>query len=762
MRRCLLLFLSGLLLSSLGALAADTPASDEDETLLKNANVGTDGPALLEFLRRHTRATAAADKLQALVKQLGDDSFEIREKATANLAAAGPAALAALREATKSRDPEVVDRARRCLRQIDTGQHVTARLALAAVRLLARNRPAGTVETLLAYVASHVDDFGSEELCDILGVLALGDGKPAPALVAAAGDAEPSRRLTAALALAHTRSPQSRAVLRTLARDADPRVHLEAALALAARSEPDAVPVLLDALVDPTPARSGRAEEALHAIAGALAPKVKRGTTGAERVRCRDAWAAWWQAADGTSLLKRLSDRAVQRTAQQESDGVAVTLALVRLLGFRKPDRAAKALLDYVPSAEDAEVVEAIHAALAELVAAGNKPDADVLAALTDAQPARRAAAGDAVFRAGRQEQTMAAHALLQDKEPLVRLHVALGAAGAGDKDAVPVLIALLPDLPLDQAWQAEDALVRLAGGAPEGTTLGQDAAVRAKSRDAWAAWWKDHAAAVEMHRLRNAPRLLGFTTLVLLEAGRVQEVDAAGKPRWKIDGLQLPLDFQMLPGERVLVAEHNGNRVTERNRRGDVLWFFDSANFFGLQGPQVAQRLPNGNTFIASRERMTEVDRDGNIVFSFQPAAESIMRAQRLPSGEMVGVYAGLEQRFVHLDPSGKELSTFPVSVHTYGGRLQMLPGGGALMPNHNANVVVEYGRSGNIVGQLKIDAPVAAVRLRNGNTLATSMPRNVTALATLPYRAVEVDRDGKNVWEFKADTKVTRALRR
>ena len=40
--------------------------------------------------------------------------------------------------------------------------------------------------------------------------------------------------------------------------------------------------------------------------------------------------------------------------------------------------------------------------------------------------------------------------------------------------------------------------------------------------------------------------------------------------------------------------------------------------------------------------------------------------------------------------------------------------------------------------------------------------MPRDISALATLPYRAVELDRDGNEVWEFKADTKVTRALRR
>ena len=49
--------------------------------------------------------------------------------------------------------------------------------------------------------------------------------------------------------------------------------------------------------------------------------------------------------------------------------------------------------------------------------------------------------------------------------------------------------------------------------------------------------------------------------------------------------------------------------------------------------------------------------------------------------------------------------------------------------------------------------DRPIAAVRLANGNTLVAFM--NET-------RVVELDREGKEVWEHKTDTRVTRAWRR
>ena len=65
----------------------------------------------------------------------------------------------------------------------------------------------------------------------------------------------------------------------------------------------------------------------------------------------------------------------------------------------------------------------------------------------------------------------------------------------------------------------------------------------------------------------------------------------------------------------------------------------------------------------------------------------------------------------------------------------------------------MVELNQQGNVVWQVGMEQPIAAVRLHNGNTLITSMTE---------HRAVEVDRDGKEVWTYRQDTRVTRAFRR
>src|SRR5262249_43389613 len=178
-----------------------------------------------------------------------------------------------------------------------------------------------------------------------------------------------------------------------------------------------------------------------------------------------------------------------------------------------------------------------------------------------------------------------------------------------------------------------EEVLYRLAEDrAPEGL-VGDDEAARKKYRDAWAEWWKRDGDKADLAKLTQAGKFLGYTMLVMLDAGRIFEVDADGKTRWQIDGLDFPLDAQRLPGDRVLVAEYQAARVTERARRGTLLWEKPVAE------PLAAQRLPNGNTFIATRNSLLEVDRAGRQVGGNLMQQDGlIMKAQKLDKGE-VGV---------------------------------------------------------------------------------------------------------------------------
>jgi hypothetical protein len=446
--------------------------------------------------------------------------------------------------------------------------------------------------------------------------------------------------------------------------------------------------------------------------------------------------------------------RRAQECLQQIGEGAtgAVVSSAVRVLARRHPPEAAAVLLAYLPAAEDESVAETIRQALTALAASDGKPEPALVAALEDKSPLKRAAAGEALSRARLPDVLPAVRKLLADRDPRVRLRVGLALAAQRDKDAVAVLIRLLDELPLEETGLLLSLLDRLAGDTVPPVAPGNDAASRRKFREAWEAWWKEHQARIEPARLEAASRTLGFTTVVLLDQGVIEDLDTTNRVRWKIEGVERPLDAQLLPGEdRVLVAEYQANRVSERNLKGEIVWKKT------VQGPLTAQRLPNGHTFITTENQLLEVDKEGREVQSYvRPDGASFMRATKLRNGDIACIVQLGVARFVRLAPSGrdyKEVKTWGVQVRTSGGRLDVLPNGHVLIPEMDNNRVVEYDADGNGVWEISIDQPIAATRLPNGNTVVTLMRQN---------RAVELDRAGKEVWQFKADTRVTRALRR
>jgi len=256
----------------------------------------------------------------------------------------------------------------------------------------------------------------------------------------------------------------------------------------------------------------------------------------------------------------------------------------------------------------------------------------------------------------------------------------------------------------------------------------------------------------VDAAYLEEVVRTLGVTVVVLLDRGRVIELDASNRERWTFDGLEMPLDIQRLPGERVLVAEYRGNRVTERDRKGGVIWEKR------IDGPLAAQRLRNGNTFIATRTQVFEFDRNGKQVFAYARGTDDvIMKAQKLEGGDLALVVApangSARAEFIRLNAAVKQVARFPVDVRTAGGRIEVLPDGHVLAPLKDQNKVVEYDGAGKVVWQADFPEPVAATRLPNGHTMVTSFNDK---------RAVELDGAGKTVWEFKAGERVTRGWRR
>lgn len=432
--------------------------------------------------------------------------------------------------------------------------------------------------------------------------------------------------------------------------------------------------------------------------------------------------------------------RRAELCLQQMADANEANLAsaAARQIGRAQPAGAALVLLNYLPFAVDRRVVESVQGALAQLAVRGGLPEQAVLDALKDAHPLKRGSAAEALVRGGGLKQKPFVETLLKDPAVPIRLQLAVALIEAKDKAAIPTLIDLIPHLPADQLWQAEDLLARIAGEQAPGLYVGPKTAAP-DVKKAWFAWYQKHENDINLAKLHDNPPLEGYTLVSLMDiggaakglGGRVIEFKPNGQLNWSIDGLRYPLDVQYIGKDRILVAEYLARRVTERNFKGDILWEKQ------VDLPIACQRLPAGHTFIATRRQLLIVDRAGKEVFTYHHQNTSITAAQRLRDGQtVIFTSGGLCQR---LDNRGQEIKTFQAGqVYTMGGNVDVLPGGRILAPLYRENRVVEYDFDGNQVWQATVNYPTSAVRLPNGHTLVVSMPQQ---------RIVELDRSGKEI---------------
>src|SRR5947208_6113571 len=108
------------------SLALVPASADEttqaDEQALQAVGLRPDGASLLRFFHLRTAGETKPDHLTELLRQLGDKSASVREKATAELVSLGIVAVPWLRQASKDPDDlETASRARNCLEHIQGG-----------------------------------------------------------------------------------------------------------------------------------------------------------------------------------------------------------------------------------------------------------------------------------------------------------------------------------------------------------------------------------------------------------------------------------------------------------------------------------------------------------------------------------------------------------------------------------------------------------------------------------------------------------------
>lgn len=424
-----------------------------------------------------------------------------------------------------------------------------------------------------------------------------------------------------------------------------------------------------------------------------------------------------------------------------------VLLAALRVLAHRKPKQTTEVLMEYAPYAANTDIVDQLCLTLASVAQRDGIADPLLLRALNDSSPRKRAVAASALCRGDCRAQFPAVRRLLRDTDSEVRRRVAVALLEAREKAAVPVLIELLAELPRTESETIESLLLQLAGDAPPKGSLDDDAA-RGKYRDVWLSWWKQHGEALDLAKIELTPRWRGYTLAVCflamrgrgVRSGCILELDAQGRTRWQMQGLNRPVDAQVLGENRILVTEYISGQITERNRNGDILRRLNVQ-----ENPLEARRLSNGRTLITTRSRVFEIDRDDKEVWSVSGnRADMIVAACPLRGGEIALCYRSGE--LVRVDRDGKIVTSFRVGrmFRPYGTHIEALPNGHILIPLYYDNKVVEFDKTGREVWSASYPRPASVQRLPNGRTLVASFGGNAIA---------ELDKEGREVKTRRCD---------
>src|SRR5207248_2285697 len=154
------------------------PDTSADERLLRAARLGSDGPALLDFLNKRVSAGRDRERIVRLARQLVEARGDQADRVFGELVAFGPAALTPLKEelknvgAGKSRSL-----LKECVQWIEGPE--ASNLARAVVRQIGRRKPEKAVAVLLDYLGAAEDELTIAEVRHALTALA---GSQAPTI----------------------------------------------------------------------------------------------------------------------------------------------------------------------------------------------------------------------------------------------------------------------------------------------------------------------------------------------------------------------------------------------------------------------------------------------------------------------------------------------------------------------------------------------------------------------------------------------------
>lgn len=156
---------------------------------------------------------------------------------------------------------------------------------------------------------------------------------------------------------------------------------------------------------------------------------------------------------------------------------------------------------------------------------------------------------------------------------------------------------------------------------------------------------------------------------------------------------------------------------------------------------------LPDGNLLLAFSDRVEEVTRDKQVVFTYRLSPENgeLSTAQRLYNGNTLITELGKRPRLLEVNRQGAVVLDVPLQPETDNTHMQtrmarQLRNGNYLVPHLLGFAVKEYSPEGRVVNVLRTDLdslggrpaenwPFTAIRLDSGNTLVSLTHGNKVA---------------------------------
>jgi hypothetical protein len=289
--RNILVILSLLMATAMRASAEGRPTADPpDLAILRQQGAGPDRESVAKVLRDLHPSDKQRERIAALITQLGSDAYREREAATMELKRMPRPPLRELKEAAKSEDAEVGQRAERILAGAD--EPSTTVVLFAACRVIAQKKLTGLTQDLLA-VAGEADSEPARAAVRLaMMATALPDDVPALSKALKAGHIE--TRIAAIWGLTAARGPAAIEVIEPLLADEKqpPALRLAAAEAMAFHRRPSAASALVDLLDAEACLIRAKAALLLRRVSGKQFEFTPGGRAD-ERARQRAMWAEW-------------------------------------------------------------------------------------------------------------------------------------------------------------------------------------------------------------------------------------------------------------------------------------------------------------------------------------------------------------------------------------------------------------------------------------------------------------------------------------